>query len=126
MPKLTKRIVEGFKPNLERDAMLWDEDIPGFGVRVWPSGKRVYLVKYRTAEGRQRKATIGSHGTLTAEQARTIAQRWLSEAKHGSDPASDKNSTRRAPSVAELADRYMAEHAWHFNFVSFSFPQSCF
>lgn len=111
MPKLTKRLVESLKPTVDGDMMVWDEDIPGFGVRLWPSGKRAYILKYRTAEGRQRKATIGPHGPFTAEQARATALRWLSEAKHGNDPATDKSSCRRAPTVSELAERYMAEHA---------------
>ena len=111
VPKLTKRTVEGVKPDPERDLVLWDSEIPGFGIRVWPSGRRTYILKYRTAEGRQRKATIGKHGPITAEQARSMALRWLSEAKHGADPAQNKSASRLAPSVEELADRYMAEHA---------------
>ncbi len=111
MPKLTKRIVEGIVPDPAREIVAWDTEIPGFGIRVWPSGKRTYLLKYRTRDGRQRKATIGRHGALTAEQARRTALRWLSQAKDGADPAQDKAALREAPTIKELGARYMDEHA---------------
>ena len=49
--------------------------------------------------------------TVILDQARTIALRWLSEAKHGADPAQDKSFLRQSPTVAELAERYLSEHA---------------
>ena len=64
--KLTKRSVEAAKPDRERDNVIWDEEISDFGLRIWPSGRRVYILKYRTNEGRQRKVTIGQHGPITA------------------------------------------------------------
>jgi hypothetical protein len=60
MPKLTKRMVEAAAPG-ERDYMLWDGDIPGFGLRVLPSGTKTYLVQYR-AGTRSRKMSLGPHG----------------------------------------------------------------
>ncbi len=62
MPKLTKKVVEGINPQ-DSDVVVWDAEIPGFGVRVWPSGRRVYILKYRNLQGRQRKPVIGRHGT---------------------------------------------------------------
>ena len=111
MPKLTKRTVESVRPDPDHEVIVWDNDLPGFGVRVWPSGKRTYILKYRTRDGRQRKATIGRHGPLTPEQARNRALKWLSEAKHGHDPAGDEAEIRRAPTVDHLAERYMEQHA---------------
>ena len=111
MPKLTKKIVERIRPDPEHEVIIWDSDLPGFGMRVWPSGKRTYILKYRTRDGRQRKATIGRHGPLTPEQARNRALKWLSEAKHGRDPAGDEAEIRRAPTVDHLAERYMEQHA---------------
>ena len=46
--RLTKRVVEALLPHTTADYVIWDADITGFGVRVWPSGKKTYLVKYRT------------------------------------------------------------------------------
>jgi len=111
MAKLTKRFVENITPRPSGETLEWDDQLPGFGIRVWPSGKRVYVLKYRTNDGRQRKATIGQHGPLTTEQARRLALKWLSEAKHGGDPAGEHSEARRAPTFVQLAERYLSEHA---------------
>ena len=111
MPKLTKRSVEELQPNAHGDYVVWDNELRGFGVRVWPSGKRTYVVKYRTREGRQRKITIGQHGPITAEQARGEALQFLGAANSGKDPARTRRETRTAPTVSHLAQRYMQEHA---------------
>lgn len=109
--KLTKRMVEGIRPRPDRDLIEWDTELHGFGVRVWPSGKRAYFVKYRTKDGRQRKPNIGIHGVWTAEQARDQARQWLAEAARGEDPASASRAGREAPSMAEFAERYLRKHA---------------
>ncbi len=44
MPKLTKNLVESVKPNPKRDVFVWDTQLPGFGLRVYPSGRRKYVV----------------------------------------------------------------------------------
>ena len=51
MPKLTKRVVDAAEPR-EKDYVIWDDDLPGFGLRVFVSGKRSYLIQYRSAGGR--------------------------------------------------------------------------
>lgn len=62
----------------------WDIEIPGFGIRVYPSGRKVYILKYRVGRaGRVRWATIGSHGSLTPDQARDIARHWAAEVAQG-------------------------------------------
>ena len=71
MPKLTKRTVEAARPQVQ-DYFVWDEDLPGFGLRVFTSGKRSYLIQYKAA-GRTRRFTIGQHGPVTANKARTRA-----------------------------------------------------
>jgi hypothetical protein len=53
MAKLTKRTVDATKIK-SSDYVIWDEDLPGFGLRVFASGKRSYVVQYRTA-GRSRR-----------------------------------------------------------------------
>jgi hypothetical protein len=67
-----------------------------------------YVVKYRTADGRQRWATIGRHGApWTPEMARDEARRILGEVASGGDPASTKREARQASTVAELCDAYL-------------------
>src|SRR3990172_4607577 len=72
MARLTRRVVEGAKAS-GRDRFLWDESLPGFGVRVYASGRRVYLARYRNRAGRVRYLVLGVHGAVTSEQARRAA-----------------------------------------------------
>ncbi len=111
MPKLIKSIVEAVKPDPKRDVFVWDTQLPGFGLRVYPSGRRKYVVQYRTKGNRQRRAVLGSHGTLTAEQARSMARGMLAQVSGGGDPAGDIKAAREAPTVADLATDYLERHA---------------
>ena len=78
--RLTKSVVEGANAG-PKDIIVWDRDVKGFGLKVTPSGKKVYLAFYRTQSGQQRKPTIGVHGKVTAEEARQIAKRWIAAAE---------------------------------------------
>lgn len=74
MPKLTKRIVDGLKPDPSgRDVFTWDAGdgaLKGFGVRIKPSGAAAYIVQYRNAEGRTRRMVVGKLAVMTPDQAR--------------------------------------------------------
>ena len=108
--KLTKRVVVAAKPGAE-DLILWDTQLNGFGCKITPKGKRVYFAYYRTPEGQQRRPKIGDHNPMTCEDAREIARLWLSGARIGGDVSAKRKSDREAPTVADLAARYLAEHA---------------
>jgi integrase len=112
MQKLTKKIVEATLPQ-DKDFILWDSEISGFMCKVTPTGRKSYFLYYRTQEKRQRRPKIGDHGVLTAEQARSIAQQWLLQISQGKDPSLEKQEVRVVPTVKELADQYMREHAPH-------------
>ena len=73
MAKITKRSVDALRPE-DRERVVWDDDIKGFGVRVHPSGKKVYIVKYRH-RGRAVKTTIGPHGPVTQRMLALAPQR---------------------------------------------------
>nr|WP_096700291.1 site-specific integrase [Magnetospirillum sp. 15-1] len=108
MSKLTKRVVESAAA-ADAEYTIWDSEIPGYGLRVLPSGKKSYLILYRVGT-RSRKMTIGPHGILTAEQARTMAITALAAARNGGDPAGDRKARRDAITVKELSDRFDKEH----------------
>ncbi|SMO34965.1 Site-specific recombinase XerD [Thalassovita litoralis] len=110
--KLTKRAVDALKPRDNR-FVVWDAEISGFGVRVAPSGRKTYVLKYRVGGGRSgrvRWAVIGAHGTLTPDQAREAARRWASDVAAGGDPAGAKADLRNAPTVGDLLDLYLSDH----------------
>ena len=91
---------------------LWDTDLKGFGLKVSAGGVKTYFVSYRAGSGRsatKREFSIGRHGTLTPDQARTEAERLLSEARLGGDPQDARVRQRRELTIAELCDSYVAE-----------------
>jgi integrase len=111
MPRLTKRSVESARPEPGRDVFLWDSALPGFGLRVKPTGARSYIVQYRTWSGRSKRMTLGRHGVLTVDEARSAARQALASAARGDDPAGEKAAARRAITFSEFADRYLEQHA---------------
>jgi len=108
--KLTKRTVEAQSPG-QKDTILWDTDLKGFGCKVTPSGRRSYFLYYRNASGSQRRPAIGTHGEITAEQARKIAQEWLHDIAKGNDPSKERHKKRRAPTVTVVCKRFLDEYS---------------
>ena len=109
--KLTKRAVDALTYTRKSGAQCaWDDELAGFGVRIYPTGRKAFIVTYR-AEGRQRFHALGKVGELTVHEARTKAMEVLSSVRRGSDPSGDRIAYRQAPTMKDLADRYMREHA---------------
>ncbi len=105
--KLTKRLVDAAKPG----ETIWDGEIKGLGLRVWASGARSYILKYRRG-GVQRWLTIGQHGDgWSPEKARKEAERLKGKIRDGVDPALDAKIEREADSFDAFADRYLADYA---------------
>src|SRR5262245_14359713 len=110
--RITKRLVDSLKANGE-DHFVWDDTLIGFGVRIQPMGTKSYVVKYRAGSGRSaptRRVTLGRVGALTPDEARTLARRTLGAVAYGSDPAAAKAAERRASTLHELAELFLAEH----------------
>jgi integrase len=92
------------------EEIIWDAAVMGFAARRQKSEAVTYLVKYRTASGRQRWYKIGRHGSpWTPETARDEAQRILGEVVKGSDPAAERQNNRKAATISELCDVYLAD-----------------
>ena len=108
MTKLTKRSVEALTPQAS-DYITFDAELKGFGLRVLPSGKKTYLVQYRSG-GRTRRVKIGPHGVLTADEARTKARSLLGAVADGENPAQEISARRGAPPMSEVCDRFYNDH----------------
>ena len=114
--KITKRAVDALRSAADgRELVLWDTELAGFGVRVQRGDAKSYILRYRAGRGRTaplRKLTIGRHGSpWTPDQARTEAKRLSGLVAHGKDPAGAKAAAKAAPTVADLAQRFLDEHA---------------
>ena len=111
MPKrqetvITKRIVDALSVE-DRDTVFWDRDLPGFGIRVYPSGLKKYVVQSR-GPGGSRRATLGRHGQTSAEQARRLAAEAIDRIKRGEDPLPP--APEPEPTMAVIAERYMRDY----------------
>jgi integrase len=113
--KITKRAVDALTAEEGKEAVLWDTEVKGFGVRVRPGGAKTYVVHYRAGTGRGapiRKMTIGQHGSpWTPDTARAEAKRVLGLVGQGKDPAAEKQADKKAETMADLCAKFMAEHA---------------
>jgi len=105
--KLTKRVVDAAEPQ-GKDYVIWDDELPGFGLRVFKSGERSYLIQYRSA-GRSRRYSIGVHGVWTAELARKEAKIQLGRVAQGDNPAEERQLDHRAVTVKELCELYLKD-----------------
>ena len=105
MPKITKRLVDASEIR-EKDYVIWDDELPGFGLRVFASGKRSYVIQYR-ALGRSRRCTIGLHGVWTPETARQEAKIQFGRVAGGDNPAEERQLDHKAITVKELCTLYL-------------------
>lgn len=108
MTKLTKRVVDAATV-AKGELFLWDDELPGFGLRAKASGAKSFLVQYRNANGRSRRLTLGRYGVLTVEEGRRSAKLALAEVVKGSDPAESKKLARGAMTVEELSREYLTK-----------------
>jgi hypothetical protein len=105
LAKLTKRVVDAAEAR-DKDYVIWDDELPGFGLRVFTSGKRSYVLQYRSL-GRSRRYTIGLHGVWTAESARQEAKVQLGRVAQGDNPAEERQLDHKAITVKELCTLYV-------------------
>ena len=109
--KLTIRNIES-RPKVAKETWFWDDDLKGFGLRVWPSGRKVFVAQFRVGGGRNgrlRRVVIGPYGTFSPEEARAKAKLLLAEAALGRDPAEERDKVRNADTVNDLLDLWLRE-----------------
>lgn len=108
--RISKRSVDALVCPLGKDReLLWDDDLSGFGVAAHASGKKVYVAQYRQ-NGRSRRMTIGSHGRLTPDQARSEAKKLLGRVESGADPIEAKRAARAVRTFNMVADDFLKLH----------------
>jgi len=113
--KLTKTQIDGFVyqgPAPRRD-VRWDTAVPGFGVRIYPSGKKSFVLSYRL-KGRKRLFTVAQYGALTLDEARKRAQRRLvgiPDDEKPVNPLDVREAARTGGTVRDLATEYIEKHA---------------
>jgi integrase len=102
--KLTKSVIDAL-PTTKSDVVYWDAASPGFGMKVTPKGRKVFIVLYRTGGtgSKLRKYTIGPYGHVTLHQARVAAQKVFAAKLEGRDPAAEKREAKRRV-VADLVE----------------------
>jgi hypothetical protein len=105
--KLTTRTVAALLPHAQGDTCVWDSELPGFGLRIKPTGVRSFIVQYRNPSRVSRRITIGKFGVLTVEEARKLAKGVLADVVKGGDPAQKRSEERKAMSVHQLCRAYL-------------------
>ncbi len=108
---LTKRSIDTLEPK-DQAWIAWDDRLTGFGVRVYPSGRKSFIVNYRAGGGGRKapnkRIVIGRCDRISAEQARRMAQQVLGKVAGGDDPAGERSEARRMPTVAEAFAEFLA------------------
>jgi integrase len=111
--RITESTIKALRPPETSNRVIYDQEVPGFGVRITARGAIAFVLEY-TVEGRQRRYTMGSWPELTATAARQKARQIRGDIQRDgadADPLARREGQRTAPTVAELADRYLDEYA---------------
>jgi integrase len=107
--KITKRVVDGAVPPTNGEARIWDTDVKGFMLRIYPTGRKVYAIKCRVGRV-QSIHTIGEQGSpWTPDEARKAALEALGRARRGEDPNAERKAAKAALTVSDLIDRYLTD-----------------
>lgn len=109
MPKINETFTKKAEPPQKGNKVYRDQELKGFGLCVTKAGSRSFVLNY-SLNGRERRMTIGSYPAWTAAAARDEAKRLKRLVDQGIDPLEDRNSTKRAPTVAELWEEYERVH----------------
>jgi integrase len=104
----SQRVINALKTTKERGERHYDADIKGFGIVVYPSGRKVFFADYGTRT-RRRRMTLGEYGIITPAKARKKAKSVLGEAAEGGDPLGERQQRLRMPTVKEWAAEWLAK-----------------
>ncbi len=119
--KLTKSHIDkiAYEKTGNKPDIRWDSDLPNFGIRIYPSGKKSFVLSYRNS-GRKHLMVLGQYGVFTLSQAKDIAKDVLGKLRIDSkDPLEDRYQHIKAETVNELCTQYLERYAkthkksWH-------------
>lgn len=109
---ITKRTIDALSTTRHHE-YVWDNELPGFGVRVTVGGFKAYVVQYRLPglgrRGTVKRVTLGAHGALTPDEARRLAKRELGKVAQGVDPAAERAARKNAATIKELGTEYLKD-----------------
>ena len=107
--RITDKLVRDLQCPAQSNRIAYDAEVKGFGVRVTAADARAFVLNYRL-DGRERRYTIGAYPDWSVAAAREEARRLKREVDQGRDPMGARHDERAAPTVADLAMRYMERH----------------
>jgi len=108
--KLTKKFIDSQTHNGKAKHIVWDDEIPGFGVRIYPTGKKSFVLDYRD-NNRKNLMVIGSYSVLTLDQARKDARAKLVGLNNGINPLQERQKERQGKLIKDLCAAYIDRHA---------------
>ena len=95
-----------------KDTVFWDRELTGFGVSVYPSGRKSYIVNYRAGDGGRKapnkRVMLGRCDRISADRARRMAHQVLGNVAGGGDPANERAEARGMPALGQAFDEFMA------------------
>lgn len=108
--KLTKKFIDAQVYNGTAQHIVWDDEVPGFGVRLYPTGKKSFVLSYRD-NGRKSIMVIGSYSVLTLDRARKDARAKLVGLNNGVNPLQERQKERQGKLIKDLCKAYIERHA---------------
>jgi integrase len=109
---LTKRAIDGmtYQGRNGQRQVTWDDELSGFGVRVYPNGKKAFVLSYRIA-GRKRLMTLGTYGQYSVDEARKLARKHLVAIDGGLDPLEARQNDAQGETLRDLCAAYIERYA---------------
>jgi integrase len=107
MPKITKTTVDNLKPQL-LEQWVWDTELPGFGLRCTPVGRKTFVLRYRTTDGKQRKQAVALAGVVPVDRAREMARKILASVAEGADPMAERRAAAPPPETKTVECMFKA------------------
>lgn len=108
---ITDKLVKSLEPPEKSNRIMYDEEVKGFGIRITAADAKSFVLNYRTKTGgRERRYTIGAYPDWSVKAARDEAKRLKREVDQGRDPVGERHIDRTAPTVKDLADRYISDY----------------